>query len=232
MIALIDYGAGNLGSVANALQRLNAPFAMATTPDGLADATGIIFPGVGAAAPAMAALRERRLETPIRQAIARGVPFLGICLGLQLLFEVSAEDGATCLGVLGGTVERLATPLKLPHVGWNAIDLVGKHPVLDQLDGEPMYFVHSYVVAPRDGATVIAQTVYGIPFASAVARDRLLGVQFHPERSGSAGLRLLQNFAAYALSPSPPSFPSPRGKGRPVTPLPPAEGQGRGAACC
>src|SRR5437660_10029270 len=106
MIAVIDYGAGNLGSIANALDRLNAPFAIVDTAEALVEARGIIFPGVGAAGPAMAALVQRRLDLPIQQAIARGVPFLGICLGLQLLFESSAEDGATCLGVLGGTVDR------------------------------------------------------------------------------------------------------------------------------
>lgn len=198
MIAVIDYGAGNLGSVANALGRLDTPFAIVDSAEALAEARGIIFPGVGAAAPAMAALTQRGLDVPIWRAIARGVPFLGICLGLQLVFESSAEDGATCLGVLSGTVTRLGTSQKLPHVGWNAVHTVRPHPVLDGLDDEPMYFVHSYVVAPRDPTVVVAETDYGIPFPAVVARDRLVGVQFHPERSGTAGLRLLQNFVRYA----------------------------------
>ncbi len=232
MIAVVDYGGGNLGSVANALARLDAPFAIVDTAEALAAAQGIIFPGVGAAAPAMAALEARRLDAPIQQAIAAGVPFLGICLGLQLLFEASAEDGARCLGVLGGTVERLATPEKLPHVGWNAIELVRPHPVLDELDNEPMYFVHSYVAVPRDALTVVAETVYGVPFASVVARDRLLGVQFHPERSGAAGLRLLQNFVCSALrievaTGRAPIAPVPHGSGSRIPPLPHGEGQGR-----
>lgn len=195
MIAVIDYGSGNLGSVANALARLNTPFAIVDTAGALAGTQGIIFPGVGAAAPAMAALTERGLDVAIQVALARGVPFLGICLGLQLLFESSAEDGATCLGVLRGTVDRLATREKLPHVGWNAVHQVRPHPLLDGLQDDPMYFVHSYVVVPKNASLVVAETVYGIPFATAVARDRLLGVQFHPERSGAAGLRLLSNFA-------------------------------------
>jgi glutamine amidotransferase len=198
MIALVDFGAGNLGSVANALDRLNAPFAIVSTAEPLARARTIIFPGVGAAAPAMAALAERGMDLPIRQAIARGVPFLGICLGLQLLFESSAEDGATCLGVLRGTVDRLATPEKLPHVGWNAVQSMRAHLVLDGLEDEPMYFVHSYVVAPSDATVVVATTDYGVAFPSVVASNRLIGVQFHPERSGAAGLRLLQNFVSFA----------------------------------
>ncbi len=222
MIAVVDYGAGNLGSVANALAYLNAPFAVVDTAEALAAAQGIVFPGVGAAAPAMAALTERRLDVAIQAAIARGVPFLGICLGLQLLFESSAEDGATCLGVLGGTVDRMATREKLPHVGWNAVHQVRPHPVLDGLDDEPMYFVHSYVVVPKDATVVVAETDYGVPFASAVARDRLLGVQFHPERSGAAGLRLLQNFVRFALRIEVATW---RG---PIALLPHGEGQGRG----
>lgn len=211
MIAIVDYGSGNLGSVANALDRLGVSFAMAETTAALSDASGIVFPGVGAAAPAMTGLRERRMDLAIREAIANGKPFLGICLGLQLLFESSAEDGAACLGVLRGTVERLPTPEKLPHVGWNTVHAVRPHPVLDGLDDEPMYFVHSYVVAPTDPAVVVAKTVHGALFPSAVAEGCVVGVQFHPERSGSAGLRLLRNFVHFALEPS---VPSPMGRGR------------------
>lgn len=222
MIALVDYGTGNLSSVANALDRLAAPFAIVGTAEALAEARSMILPGVGAAAPAMAALRERGLDVPIRQAIARGVPFLGICLGLQLLFESSAEDGATCLGVLGGTVDRLATPGKLPHVGWNAVHRLRPHPLVDGLEDEPMYFVHSYAVAPSDATMVVAETVYGVPFPSMVARDRLVGVQFHPERSGVAGLQLLANFVRFALRIEVATW---RG---PIAPLPQGKGRGRG----
>ena len=200
MIALVDYGSGNLASVGNALHRIGAPFALADRADALTEARAVIFPGVGAAAPALSALRTRGLDRAIHEAIDRGVPFLGICLGLQLLFESSAEDGARCLGILEGTVERLATREKLPHVGWNAMHVVRPHPVLDAFQDEPMYFVHSFVAVPRKASVIAAQTTYGVPFVSAVAEDRLIGVQFHPERSGSAGLRLLEHFVRFAAS--------------------------------
>jgi glutamine amidotransferase len=198
MIALIDYGAGNLGSVVNALARLNATATIAAAPEDLARARAIVFPGVGAAAPAMAALRERGLDQAVMAAVRNRVPFLGICLGMQLLFERSAEDGAACLGLLPGTVERLKTREKLPHVGWNTLEHVRPHPVLDGLEGEAFYFVHSYVVVPRDPAVAAGETTHGVPFVSAIASQGLVGVQFHPERSGSAGLRLLQNFLRFA----------------------------------
>ncbi len=198
MIALIDYGAGNLRSVENALARLDATCAIASTPQDLANAQAIIFPGVGAAAPAMAGLRDRGLDTAVIAAIRNGVPFLGICLGMQLLFEWSAEDGAACLGVIPGTVERLKTQEKLPHVGWNTIEHVRPHRVLEGMEGEAFYFVHSYVVMPRYPAVAAAETNHGVPFVSAIARQGLVGVQFHPERSGTAGLRLLENFLRFA----------------------------------
>ena len=198
MIALIDYGAGNLRSVENALARLSARATIAATPEDVARARAIILPGVGAAAPAMAALRERGLDQAVIAAIRNGVPFLGICLGMQLLFEWSAEDGAACLAVLPGTVERLQTTEKLPHVGWNTLEHVRPHPVLEGMEGEAFYFVHSYVVVPRYPAVAGGETTHGVPFVSAIARQGLVGVQFHPERSGTAGLRLLENFLRFA----------------------------------
>jgi imidazole glycerol phosphate synthase glutamine amidotransferase subunit len=198
MIALVDYGAGNLRSVQNALGRLDASCTIASSPEDIARAQAIIFPGVGAAAPAMAALRERGLDQAVTAAIRNGVPFLGICLGMQLLFESSAEDGAVCLGLFPGTVERMKTDEKLPHVGWNTLERVRPHRVLEGMDGEAFYFVHSYVVVPRYPALAAAETSHGFPFVSAIAHRQLVGVQFHPERSGTAGLRLLQNFLRFA----------------------------------
>jgi glutamine amidotransferase len=198
MIALVDFGAGNLRSVENALDALKVASAIASTPTELAGAEAIIFPGVGAAAPAMAALRSRGLDRPLVEAIRRGTPFLGICLGLQLLFDSSQEDGATCLGVFGGTVERLPTGEKLPHTGWNTLERVANHPVLSGLEGEAMYFVHSFVGVPRDRQLVAAETTHGIPFVSAIASGSMIAVQFHPERSGRAGLKLLEKFVEFA----------------------------------
>jgi imidazole glycerol-phosphate synthase subunit HisH len=198
MIALVDYGAGNLRSVQNALEALEVESAIASTPKDLSRADAIIFPGVGAAAPAMAALRTRGLDRALLDAIDRGTPFLGICLGLQLLFDSSAEDRASCLGVFRGTVERLPSREKLPHIGWNTLEHVGNHPVLDGMQGEAMYFVHSYVGLPQDRLLVAAETTHGVAFVSAIAAGSTVAVQFHPERSGQAGLRLLANFVTFA----------------------------------
>src|SRR5438874_7249033 len=149
VIALIDYGAGNLRSVENALARLNATATIAATPEDLARARAILFPGVGAAAPAMARLRDRGLDRAVITAIRNGVPFLGICLGMQLLFERSAEDGAACLGILPGTVERLSTREKLPHVGRNTLEHVRPDPALAGIERQAFHVVHAYVVLPR-----------------------------------------------------------------------------------
>jgi imidazole glycerol-phosphate synthase subunit HisH len=208
MIALIDYGAGNLRSVQNALDALEVESAIASTPEDLSCADAIIFPGVGAAAPAMAALRTRGLDRALLDAIDRGTPFLGICLGLQLLFDSSAEDRASCLGVFRGTVERLPTREKLPHIGWNTLEHVGNHPVLDGMQGEAMYFVHSYVGLPQDRRLVAAETTHGVAFVSAIAAGSTVAVQFHPERSGPAGLKLLENFIQFArVQPPTPTLP-------------------------
>ncbi|MFP5342352.1 MAG: imidazole glycerol phosphate synthase subunit HisH [Candidatus Limnocylindria bacterium] len=194
-IAVADYGAGNLVSIDQALTHVGARVIIASGPDDIAGADALIVPGVGAAAPAMERLAAAGLVEPIRAWIADGRPFLGICLGLQLLFEASDEDGASTLGVLGGRTVRLADAPTLPHIGWNQVRRTGTQPLFDGIEPDAdFYFVHSYVGAPTDPAVVAATTDHGGAFVSAVARDTLLGVQFHPERSGDDGLRLLANF--------------------------------------
>jgi glutamine amidotransferase len=201
-IAVVDYGAGNLVSIEQAFAAVGGQVRLVHDADELGEPDLLVVPGVGAAAPAMERLEAAGLVGPIRSWIAADRPFLGICLGLQLLFEQSDEDGAVTLGVFPGRTVRLADAPTLPHIGWNQVELRRKHPAFDRLpDGTDMYFVHSYVGAPAgpDGeAAILGETTHGSRFASAVARDNLLGVQFHPERSGRSGLRLLANVVAWA----------------------------------
>ena len=196
-ITVVDYGAGNLVSIEQALTSVGATVTVARDADALRDADAVVVPGVGAASPAMARLERRGLVEPIRAWIAADRPFLGICLGLQLLFEGSDEDGATTLGVVRGRTSRLVDAPTLPHIGWNQVIRTREHPLFDGIaDGADLYFVHSYAGVPAAEAkdTILAWTDHGRPFVSALARGRLLGVQFHPERSGTDGLRLLANF--------------------------------------
>lgn len=200
MLTIIDYNAGNLTSVRLAFEALGAEAKVVSDAAGVAAADRLVFPGVGAAAAAMDNLRRAGLDTAIRAAIAAGVPFLGICLGTQILFERSDEDGGTeTLGILPGTVRRLAPTgprAKIPHMGWNQTIIRKKHPVLDSIrDGSDFYFVHSYYVAPANGADILCETEYaGQTFTSAVARGNVVATQFHSEKSGRTGLRLLENF--------------------------------------
>ncbi len=204
-IAVVDYGAGNIVSIDQALTTVGAEVVLVRDGDGLRGADAVIVPGVGAAEPAMARLDRRGLTSPIRAWLAADRPFLGICLGLQLLFDGSDEDGAVTLGILPGRTVRLEGAPTLPHIGWNQVERTRSHPLFDGIaDGADFYFVHSFVGVPagaRDEApaeagddVVLATTWHGRSFASAVARGALLGVQFHPERSGPDGLRLLANF--------------------------------------
>ena len=194
-IAVIDHGAGNLVSIGQALTIVGARVSIARDADGLAPVDAVVVPGVGAAGPAMKRLDERALADALRRWIADDRPFLGICLGMQLLFEGSDEDGSTTLGALAGRTTRLEDAPTLPHIGWNQVERVRAHPAFDRIpDDADFYFVHSYAGVPLDARVVLAHTGHGRPFVSAVARGRLLGVQFHPERSGRDGLRLLANF--------------------------------------
>jgi len=196
-IAVIDYGAGNLVSIEQALATVGAEVRIVERPDEIAWADGVVVPGVGAAAPAMARLRDQGLVAPIRAWIASGRPYLGICLGLQLLFEASDEDGAETLGILPGRTRRLSNAPTLPHIGWNQVVRTRAHPLFAGIArGADFYFVHSYAgeLAPSAAGAMLARTEHGDPFTSAVAIDDLVGVQFHPERSGTDGLQLLANF--------------------------------------
>jgi imidazole glycerol phosphate synthase glutamine amidotransferase subunit len=194
-VAVVDYGAGNLVSIEQALTAAGAVVHRAVTADEIGEPDLVVVPGVGAAAPAMDRLREGGFVEPLREWIAADRPFLGICLGLQLLFEGSDEDGAVTLGILPGRTVRLTGAPTLPHIGWNQVDRVAaEHPAFGGIaPGADFYFVHSYAAAPADATVVLAETGHGARFVSAVARGRLLGVQFHPERSGTDGLRLLAN---------------------------------------
>lgn len=192
-VAIIDAGGANLGSVCYAFERLGARPQVARDADELAGAERIVLPGVGAAPPAMARLRERGLDVALR---ASPVPVLGICLGMQLLHERSDEGDEPCLGLLRGRVRRLrpATGVRVPHMGWNALRGIARHCTL--LDGiaerDACYFVHGYAI--RVGVDTLAMATHGDAFAAVVRRGRYCGTQFHPERSGTVGARVLANF--------------------------------------
>ena len=206
IVAVVDYGAGNLVSMEQALTTVGAEVRIAGDVNDLAGADALVVPGVGAAAPAMARLQHQGLVEPITAWLAADRPFLGVCLGLQLLFEGSDEDGAITLGALPGRTIRLKDAPTLPHIGWNQVERSRPHAVFDGIDdGADFYFVHSYVGAPPspaasrvDAELVLARTTHGQPFVSAISRGGLVGVQFHPERSGTDGLRLLANFVDLA----------------------------------
>jgi imidazole glycerol phosphate synthase glutamine amidotransferase subunit len=201
-VAVVDYGAGNLVSIEQALTAAGVTVHRAVTADEIRDPDLLVVPGVGAAAPAMDRLRDGGFVEPLRAWIAEDRPFLGICLGLQLLFEGSDEDGAVTLGILPGRTVRLTGAPTLPHIGWNQVVRRRAHPAFDGIaPAADFYFVHSYVGAPAGpGADdlILAETEHGSTFVSAVARGRLLGVQFHPERSGANGLRFVANVVAEA----------------------------------
>jgi len=202
-VAVVDYGAGNLVSIEQALTQVGAAPVRATGAGDLDGADLLVVPGVGAAAPAMQRLEAAGLVEPIRRWINADRPFLGICLGLQLLFDGSDEDDAVTLGVLPGRTRRLEDAPTLPHIGWNQVERRRDHPAFAGVrDAADFYFVHSYAGAPEgaDGA-VLATTTHGRPFVSAVTRGNLLGVQFHPERSGPDGLRLLANVVSLVGTP-------------------------------
>ena len=195
-VVIVDYSAGNLRSVARAVERAGFEPLISGRPEDAASADVLIVPGQGAAADTMRNLRERGLVEPIRQHIAAGRPFLGVCMGLQVLLTVSEEGGEhECLGVIPGRVRRLPGGLKVPHMGWNRVRQRRPHPVFDGIpDGTYFYFVHSYYPDPEDESVVVGETDYGVTFTCAVAVDSLVATLFHPEKSGELGLRFYENF--------------------------------------
>jgi imidazole glycerol phosphate synthase glutamine amidotransferase subunit len=198
-VTVVDYGAGNLVSIEQALVSAGAVVRRAERADQIGEPALLVVPGVGAAAPAMARLREGGFEPAILDWIRADRPFLGICLGLQLLFETSDEDAARTLGVLRGHTVRLERAPKLPHIGWNQVERRHHHRAFAGIaNGADFYFVHSYAGAPEDQDVILAETEHGMRFTAAVARGNLLGVQFHPERSGTDGLRLVANVVRLA----------------------------------
>lgn len=203
-VAVVDYGAGNLVSIDQALRFVGADPRIVTAPADLAGADAMIVPGVGAAAPAMASLERAGLVDPILRWIALGRPFLGICLGLQLLFDGSDEDGAQTFGVIPGRTVRLDGAPTLPHIGWNQVSRRRDHALFTGIEQDAdLYFVHSYAGRPEgmgSDTVTLAETDHGTRFVSAIDHGNVLGVQFHPERSGAAGLRLLGNFVRWATA--------------------------------
>lgn len=202
MIAILDYGAGNLRSVARAVEHAGFPPDISADARALDDADAVVMPGVGAAADTMRNLQEHGFVEPLRQYIKDDRPFLGVCMGFQALMTVSEEGGEhPCLDIVPGRVRRfVSNGLKIPHMGWNRVEQVHEHPVFAGIpDGSYFYFVHSYYPDPEDNSLVIGRTEYGVPFTSAIARDRLVATQFHPEKSGRAGLQLYRNFLTGCL---------------------------------
>jgi len=200
MITIVDYGMGNLRSVQKACEQVGAPAQIVRDPQAIAEAERLILPGVGAFRDAIAELRRLELVEPLLDYIRADRPFLGICLGLQLLFDVGYEDGEWAgLGAFPGDVVRFpqSLTLKVPHMGWNSLQPTQPDsPLFRQLPPDPsVYFVHSYYVRPRDPALVAATTDYGLPFVSAIGQGRVFATQFHPEKSQKVGLQLLRNFA-------------------------------------
>jgi glutamine amidotransferase len=206
-VVIIDYGLGNLRSVQKAFVRLGADAVLTESSERLASADALVLPGVGAFGDGMTGLTQRNLVNPLRDAVMAGKPLLGICLGLQLFFESSEESpGVVGLGLLGGSVVKFDGKafgaqggLKVPHMGWNTLRFASQHPVFAGLPESPwVYFVHSYYVKPAQRSDVIAESDYGGTFCAVAGRQRFVGCQFHPEKSQSVGLKVLENFLAWA----------------------------------
>jgi glutamine amidotransferase len=198
MIAIIDYGMGNLRSVQKAFQKVGVEAVITDERETIESARAVVLPGVGAFGDAMTNLRSQDLVEPIERVVEQGKPLFGICLGLQLFFEESEEMGLhKGLGLFPGRVRRFDVGLKVPHIGWNQVHIRRQSPLLDGLaDGSYAYFVHSYYVEPTEDDIILTTTDYGLNFTSIVGRGTIFGIQFHPEKSQDVGMRILSNFVA------------------------------------
>ena len=200
MIAILDYGAGNLRSVAKAIEVVGEVPVVTSDPRALAEADGLIVPGQGSAVDAMRNLERLELVEPLKRYVASGRPFLGVCLGEQIIFESSEEGNQPCLGLVAGTCRRLpiGDGRKVPHMGWNSVRIRREHPLLAGIPDESyFYFVHSYYVDPVDPSVIVGETDYGVTFASIFGADNVFATQFHPEKSADLGLRIYANFVEY-----------------------------------
>jgi len=199
MISIIDYRAGNLTSVERALKYLGMPCRITEKPREITSSERVIFPGVGAAGKAMEVIRSLNLDKVIHDVIARKIPFLGICLGAQIILDGSEEDNATCLKIIPGVSRRFSdVGVKIPHMGWNDISIGRSHPIFKDINPEvQFYFVHSYYPEPENHENIIATTHYGVPFASVIGLGNVVATQFHPEKSGRYGLQILKNFCEW-----------------------------------
>ena len=203
-ITIVDYEAGNVRSVQKAFQKVGGQASITSDPDEVIRADALVVPGQGACDSSMSHMREKGLVEPIKEFIASGKPFFGVCLGLQLLMKDSEEGDEPCLGVLQGRTRRLPPGQKIPHMGWNQVDFHIRHPVFDTIpDGSHFYFVHSYYADFTNPALVAATTYYGTALCSAIAQDDLVATQFHPEKSGARGLEILKRFAGICRETAP-----------------------------
>lgn len=199
-IIIIDYGVGNFRNVQKAFETVDAPAQISDSAAAIAQAEALVLPGVGAFGDAIDNLRSRGLDQPVLAAAKAGKPLLGICVGLQLLFEESEEMGHhTGLALLPGRIVRFPQGLTVPHMGWNQIEPARDHPLLTGITGGDFaYFAHSYYARPADPADIVARTDYGLQFTSIIARDNVCAIQFHPEKSQQVGLQILKNFVQFA----------------------------------